>query len=112
VFKGSLVLDGRERVKGDIPLHVKLAEDKDDFERLSAESRRQSQAERETIFWVVQVDEKIDREVTEVFRSKEMITKKERGAQTAAETRLLYRKKVGVVIPIVPRSAACWNRRF
>ncbi len=38
---------------------------------------------------MIPVDDKIDKEVTEVFRSKEMITKKERGAKTAAETRLL-----------------------
>jgi hypothetical protein len=89
VFKGSLWLDGRERIKGDIQFQIRLAEDKADYTRLCDESRRQSQAERETVFWVIEIDEKIDKEVTEVFRSKEMITKKERGAQTSAETRLL-----------------------
>ncbi len=90
VFKGALFLDGRERVKGDITFEVRLAEDdKEDFERLKEELRKRSQVERETIFWIIPVSERIDREVTEVFRSKEMITKKERGAQTAAETRLL-----------------------
>jgi hypothetical protein len=89
VFKSSLCLDGRERIKGDIQFQVRLAEDKADYDRLSDESRRQSQAELETVFWVIPIDDKIDKEVTEVFRSKEMITKKERGAQTAAENRLL-----------------------
>lgn len=89
VFKGSLWLDGRERVKGDIQFQVRLAEGKADYERLCDESRRQSQAETENVFWVIPVDERIDKEVTEVFRSKEMITTKERGAQTSAETRLL-----------------------
>lgn len=90
VFKGSLYLDGRERVKGDLTFQVRLAEDdKDDYERLKAELRPQSQVETSTIFWVIPVSEQIEKEVTEVFRSKEMITKKERGAQTAAETRLL-----------------------
>ncbi|WP_425395411.1 BREX system P-loop protein BrxC [Aeoliella sp.] len=89
-FKGSLFLDGRERVKGDIDFQVRLAEDdKDDYERLKAELREQSQVERGTIFWIIPVGERIEKEVTEVFRSKEMISKKERGAQTAAETRLL-----------------------
>ena len=37
VFKGGLFLDGRERVKGDIEVHVLLAEDKADFDRLAAE---------------------------------------------------------------------------
>ncbi|MCA9087267.1 MAG: BREX system P-loop protein BrxC [Planctomycetaceae bacterium] len=89
VFKGSLWLDGRERIKGDIPFQVILAEDKTDYEQLCDESRRRSQAERETVFWVVPVDDRIDKAVTEVFRSKEMITKKERGAQTSSETTLL-----------------------
>ena len=89
VFKGSLCLDGRERIKGDIQFQVRLAEDKEDYDRLCDESRRQSQAEPETVFWVIPIDDKIDKQVTEVFRSKEMITKKERGAQTAPETRLL-----------------------
>ncbi|MDZ4852643.1 MAG: BREX system P-loop protein BrxC [Pirellulaceae bacterium] len=89
VFKASLFLDGRERIKGDIPFHIRIAEDIDDYKRLCDESRRQSQAEPQSIFWVVPVDDQIDKSVTEVFRSKEMITKKERGAQTAAETRLL-----------------------
>ncbi|MDC0935231.1 BREX system P-loop protein BrxC [Pirellulales bacterium] len=90
VFKGSLHLDGRERIKGDIEFQVRLAEDdSEDYERLREELRKQSQAERETIFWVIPAGDKIDKEVTEVFRSKEMISKKERGATTAAETRLL-----------------------
>jgi hypothetical protein len=90
VFKGSLYLDGRERVKGDLTFQIRLAEDdKDDYERLKAELRPQSQVETSTIFWVIPVSEQTDKEVTEVFRSKEMITKKERGAQTAAEARLL-----------------------
>ena len=89
VFKGSLWLDGRERIKGDIQFQVRLAEDKSDYGRLCDESRRQSQAEQETVFWVIPIDDKIDKEVTEVFRSKEMISKKERGAQTSAETRLV-----------------------
>jgi len=89
VFKGGLFLDGRERVKGDIEIHILLAEDKVDFDRLTAEARRRSQAETENILWVVQLDERIDREVTEVFQSQEMLSKHERSAQTGPETRLV-----------------------
>lgn len=89
VFKGSLWIDGRERIKGDIQFQIRLSEDTADYERLCDELRRQSQAEDETVFWVISVDDKIDKEVTEVFRSKEMITKKERGAQTQIESQLL-----------------------
>ncbi len=90
VFKAGLFLDGRECVKGDIEFHIRLAEDdKSDYSRLKDELRRQSQAETERIFWVVAIDEKIDKQITEIFRSKEMISKKERTAQTAAETRLV-----------------------
>jgi hypothetical protein len=90
VFKGSLILDGRERVKGDLEFQIRIAEDdKDDYERQKTELRAQSQVERQKIFWVIPVSEQIEKAVVEVFRSKEMISKKERGAQTAAETRLL-----------------------
>jgi hypothetical protein len=90
VFKGGLYLDGRERIKGDLTFQVWLAEDdKADYQRLKEEVRPQSQVKMDTIFWVIAVGEQIEKEVTEVFRSKEMISRKERGAQTAAETRLL-----------------------
>lgn len=89
VFKGGLFLDGRERIKGDIQFHISLAEDKAEYDEQLATARRQSQVERESIFWVVQLDDRIDREVTETYRSKEMLSKRERGAQTASETRLL-----------------------
>lgn len=89
VFKGGLFLDGRERVKGDIQFHISLAEDKAEYDEMVSNARRQSQVDREHVFWVVQLDERIDREVTEMFRSKEMLTKRERGAQTGPETRLL-----------------------
>jgi len=90
VFKAGLFLDGRERTKGDVDFQIRLAEDdKADYDKLREELRRQSQSERETIFWVIPVNDNIDKEVTEVFRSKEMIRNKERGAQTAPETRLV-----------------------
>ena len=90
VFKGGLYLDGRERIKGDLTFQVWLAEDdKADYQRLKEEVRPQSQVKMDTIFWVIAGGEQIEKEVTEVFRSKEMISRKERGAQTAAETRLL-----------------------
>ncbi len=89
VFKGGLFLDGRERVKGDIHFYVSLAEDRAEYDQVLATAKRQSQVERGKVFWVIQLDERIDREVTEMFRSKEMLTKRERGAQTQPETRLL-----------------------
>ena len=66
-----------------------IREDQAECDQMLTTARRQSQVERENVFWVVRLDERIDREVTEMFRSKEMLTKRERGAQTAAETRLL-----------------------
>lgn len=89
VFKGGMFLDGRERVKGDIEFHVLLADDKSDFDRQVAEARRRSQAERESVLWVVQLDERISSKVTEVFQSQEMLSKHERSAQTTVETRLV-----------------------
>ena len=89
-FRGSLFLDGRERLKGDIDFQITIAEDdKADYNRSKEDTRRQSQVDRKDIFWVVPSSERIEKEVVEVFRSKEMVSKRERGAQTKDESRLL-----------------------
>ncbi|HAA69842.1 MAG TPA: BREX system P-loop protein BrxC [Planctomycetaceae bacterium] len=88
-FKASLWLDGRERIKGDVQFQIRLAEDPDDYDRLRDEARRQSQNETETICWVILIDDRIDKQVSDVFRSKEMITTREHTAQTSAENKLL-----------------------
>ena len=68
-FKAGLAIHGREVVDGDMMFHVHLAEDGKDFDALAAELRTRSQQERKNVFWAVALDDAIDRETVELFRS-------------------------------------------
>ena len=81
-------------MEGDIPVHLTLAEAGKDHEERVAESRKRSQTETKSIFWIAALDEAIDRETVELFRSKEILSRKERGAQTKDETALVAEEKL------------------
>ena len=70
-------------------MQVQLAEVGPDFAGRAAELRGRSQAERTALFWIAPLDGTIDREVVEIYRSSEMLSRKDRGAQTREETRLV-----------------------
>jgi hypothetical protein len=91
-FKGGLFLNGREVEKGDIEVHLTLAEP-EELDSAIDEARRRSQAEKNAIFWVAALDDAIDRETVEFYRSKEILSRKERGAQTKDETALVSEEK-------------------
>ena len=91
-FKAGLFLNGREVEKGDIDVHLMLAEP-EELQSAIEEARRRSQAEKNAIFWVAALDETIDRETVEFYRSKEILSRKERGAQTKDETALVSEEK-------------------
>jgi hypothetical protein len=94
VFKAGLYLGGRLVIEGDIPVHLTLAEaGKEQAERVE-EARKRSQTETKVIFWVAALDEAIDRETVELFRSKEVLSRKERGAQTKDETAMVAEEKL------------------
>lgn len=93
-FKGGLAIHGREVVDGDMMFHVHLADDGKEFQGLAAELRTRSQQERKNVFWAVSLNDAIDRELVELFRSKEMLARKEREAKTADETALIGEEKV------------------
>src|SRR5262245_22322301 len=57
---------------------VHLAEDGKDFDTLATELRTRSQQERKHVFWAIALTDAIDRETVELFRSKEMLVRKER----------------------------------
>jgi hypothetical protein len=57
---------------------VHLADDGKEFASLGAELRKRSQEERKNVFWSVGLNDAIDHETVEVFRSKEMLARKER----------------------------------
>lgn len=77
-FKAGLAIQGREVVDGDMVFHVHLADDGKEFQSLSTELRTRSQQERKSVFWAISLNEAIDRETVELFRSKEMLARKER----------------------------------
>ncbi|MEZ5065896.1 MAG: BREX system P-loop protein BrxC [bacterium] len=94
VFKAGLYLGGRVSVDGDIAVHLVLAEAGQEHKERLAESRKRSQTESKSVFWVAAVDEAIDRETVELFRSKEILSRKERGARTKDETALVAEEKL------------------
>jgi len=95
VFKAGLYFNNRSTgIDGDIPVYLTLAEAGKDYEEQASEMRKQSQTEIKSIFWVAALDEAIDRETVEIFRSREILSRKERGAQTKDETALVAEEKI------------------
>jgi uncharacterized protein YerC len=93
-FKAGLTFHGRDAVDGDLLFHVHLAEEGNTFQALASELRGRSQQERKSVFWAVPLSGAIDRETVELFRSKEMLARKEREARTSDETALVGEEKV------------------
>jgi hypothetical protein len=93
-FKGGLTLNGRPIFDADIAFHVALAERGAELDRQADEARSRSQSERKSVFWVAGLDEHVDRETVEVFRSREILARKERAAKTKDETSLVAEEKL------------------
>ncbi len=93
-FKGGLAIQGREVLGGDLDFQIYLAESGKEFQSLTTELRTRSQHELKGVFWAVALNEAIDRETVEVFRSKEILSRKEREARTADETALISEEKL------------------
>ncbi len=77
-FKAGLAIHGRELTAGDMMFHVHLASPDENVDNLAAELRTRSQQERKHVFWAVALSDAIHRETVELFRSKEMLARKER----------------------------------
>jgi hypothetical protein len=93
-FKAGLAIHGREVVGGDMMFQMHLAEDGEAFKALASELRARSQQERKNVFWALSLNDAIDRETVQLFRSKEMLARKEREAKTPDETALVGDEKV------------------
>jgi hypothetical protein len=92
-FKAGLAIHGRVIHDGDLVFHLQLAEDGKALGALSEELRRRSQEERRNVFWAVGLTDAIDRETVELFRSKEMVERKEREARTLDQGALIAEEK-------------------
>lgn len=95
-FKGGLVFNGRPvpGAEGDIDFHLTLAEPGADYDQRATEARSRSQAERKNVFWVAALSDAIDRETVEVYRSEDILSRKERSAKTKSETDLVTEEKI------------------
>lgn len=94
LFRAGLNLAGRQVVDGDISVHLTLAEVGSEYDERVEEARSRSQSETRSVFWTAALDEAIDRETVELYRSKEILSRKERGAQTKDETALVAEEKL------------------
>lgn len=92
-FKAGLMIDGREEEKGDLTFHLTFAAEGEDFSATVDEMRARSQQEEGTIFWIVPLNDAIDRATVELYRSKEMLSRKSREAKTADETALVSEER-------------------
>jgi len=93
-FKAGLAIHGREITAGDIMFQLHLAEDGKDFDGLAAELRTRSQQERKHVFWTIALTDSIDRETVELFRSKEMLARKERETKGEDTPALIAEERV------------------
>ena len=94
LFRAGLMIDGSEKASGDIAFHLQFADDAAAAAIEAEALRTRSQSERNSVFWIVALDEEIRREAREAFRSDEMIKRKGRDAATADETKLIADERV------------------
>ena len=78
IFKAGLAIHGREAAGGDLVFSLHLGEEGAEFESLADDLRSRSRQQPETVFWAVPLSKAIDREMVELFRSREMLQRKER----------------------------------
>ena len=77
-FKAGLAIHNREVTSGDLVFFLQLADEGPEFTALVSELRSRSQLERKHVFWAVPLAPSIGRELVELYRSKEIIAKRER----------------------------------
>ena len=92
-FKAGLAIHNREAVAGDLVFHVQLADEGGDLVALATELRARSQQERKHVFWAVPQSAAIGRELKQVFRSKEIIAKRERDTKGDDLPALLHEER-------------------
>lgn len=93
-FKAGLAIHGREVTGGDMMLQVYLADEGKEFDALAADLRTRSQQERKHVFWAIGLTDAIDRETVELFRSKEMLARKERETKGEDTPALIAEERV------------------
>ncbi|MFM7202020.1 MAG: BREX system P-loop protein BrxC [Myxococcota bacterium] len=93
-FKAGLSFLGNELSAGEMMFHLYPAEEGRDFKTLAEELRVRSQQERKQVFWAIALTDAIDREAVELFRSKEMLTRKERETRSDDTPALIAEERI------------------
>lgn len=91
-FKAGLFFNNKLLIDGDIPVHVALCADTPgdlggEYARVRDDWRARSQAETKALFWVARLDRAVTTATDEVFRSNEILARRER--ETARDTTTL-----------------------
>ena len=94
LFKAALFLNNRPVLaEGDVPFYLALCSSASEYQAESADMRTRSQTETKHIFWTTQLGEKVDHHLAEYFRSKQIISAKERVSRTRDELALVSDEK-------------------
>ena len=93
LFKAGLHVNGSHLSDGDVRCYVTFANPAEYEQRLE-EARQRSQTERSAVFWVASLSQAIDRETTELYRSREILARRERSAQTRDEAGLVAEERL------------------
>jgi hypothetical protein len=86
-FKAGLVFGGKTLVEGDLAVHVVLA-DPDRVADETEQARGRSHTEKSGLFWVAEVDENLARDLEELYRSDEMLSRRAHATQGKSEATL------------------------
>lgn len=92
-FKAALHVNDRLVTEGDIVFQLTLAS-AGDPDGAVQDARTRSREEGSAVFWVAGLTGAVEHEATELFRSKEMVSRKERDAQTKDESGLVSEEKL------------------
>jgi hypothetical protein len=93
-FKAGLAIHGREITSGDMMFQLHLADPEESFDALADQLRVRSQQERKNVFWAVGLTDGIFREAEELYRSKEMLARKERETKGEDTPALIAEERV------------------
>ncbi|MDL1970729.1 MAG: BREX system P-loop protein BrxC [Candidatus Desulfofervidaceae bacterium] len=85
IFPFSLFVNSEEIISGQIPLHILISDNVEEFETVCEQARKASNEKQNQLFWVFSLNEEIHRLIEELYRSREMIGKHE---QLAAQGKL------------------------
>lgn len=92
-FKAGLFFNNRLVTSGDIPVRVTLASTDAEWTSQREAWRQRSREDQTALFWVARLDDAVHRITQEVFRSTEILARKERNATTRDETALVAEEK-------------------